>query len=411
MRKPAAFLITIAVIVLIMSLDLNGLWAWLANEVSVHRETIVTQNAGERCSVDVTVLRRTPFGNTESFVLSPTDYSLSVHPADSHSKKLAAFADGGLLCGQPAILDFDVMITLQPNCVYRFAGSRPKEDQWQQIVVVDRNVDADWISVDVSAESSVVQRHLNVIRYTEFDGNADRMVWSPDRVATTDDATYLTDATMVSLRGTRSLGGRYFRITRADEKAGPDNELPPPPVVLGSPASGIWDGQWILAGGESRDDGYDVPQRVFSFSAMDNEWMSLPVLPDNVFRPVAVGDRSGELVVLADMESSDRSASRLQTLVLRKDTWVTADSCDYSLPVGDVFVVCDGFIATSTQSRHAVVKHLSGGYLQTVALVADASAVTRVVVIDNRVLLVDGDRGVYELSAPWGADSDSPDAL
>jgi hypothetical protein len=395
LKKTILWFCVLAAVVVVASLDLNGLSDWYKNRLFIVPGGILHAEVDKPFTVNVLAQRPTPFGGYEN-VLVPADHcKLTMQPLDDHSAEFADFSNGEIHCSRRAILHVEFFVELLPHSPFEFINEdNPRRCRWTQFVAVDIDPVADWKEIDLTTRPPHIQRHMSVLSRTEFYGdNSVRFEWQPDRVVSDRNVTLMTAACVSSSRGQVNLESGYLLFDGHS-----DHELPAPPKILGSPAVCIFNDQWILAGGEVPEKGYDVPQHVFAMDLKNRQWRELPTLPDEIYRTEAVFEREGELMVVAlvqDAANDDISAP--QAFVLRDGAWLPEESSSYTFPVGNAFGVKTGVLSIATQDRNVAIKHLENGRLQTIALAAGYSSIAPITVIDNLVLQwVDG--RVYELN-------------
>ena len=394
LRKAALWIAVLATISLIASLDLNALFDWGGNRIllSPPSEPAFVE-VGSPWKVAARANLRDPFGNHETFVIPPDQYRLTIHPLDDHTERCAVIADDSVSSAEPAILHLEFRIELRPESEYRFASSEPASGRWRQLLLVGIDPRSDWRAIDLDAEPEIVRRHMSVISRTEYDGQGSTYFpWMPERVVSTGDATLMCDATVVTRAGHTYLRHSYAMFDGTD-----DRELPPPPVLRGSPAICVFDGQWILAGGAIPHEGYTVEQIVAAFDLETEEWSMLPPLPDEASYPAAAFEHRGHLAVYSPVHDHATDTWGPNTLyVLRDGQWSAESALAFDLPTGDTFGLETGLLCVETQETHNAIKLLRDGYLQTIGVAEGYSGNAPVTVVDNRALQW-RDEGVYEL--------------
>ncbi len=392
-KKPLLWILGIAAVMLLVSIDFNGLSDWLGNRVILlPKDQIPQLNVNTPWKVEVKVHRRDPFGNNEEIILPDDQYRLSMTPLDDHTERLAQFENGAITCPEAAMLHLKFQIDLLPESKFRFFG-KSTIGTWNQLLAVGIEPIGEWLRVDVKNEPVHVQNHLQVVSRSEYDGNGGTYFpLTPDEVTSTKDLTLVCDAAVTTLRGNSSLHYNYFSFDGSK-----DHNIADPPLVRGSPQTCLLNNQWILAGGNLPEEGYSIPQIVLAYDLKTKTWSQLPTLPDETSHVTAAFVNQNQLAVYSPTHDDTTDEWGPTTLyVLRGDKWAKEGELKYDFGVGDTFSVENGIIFIATQSMNNPIKTLMGGYMKTIGVAPGYSAHAPVVVVDDRILQWTNE-GVYEL--------------
>lgn len=373
----------VGAIVLLVSIDFNGLSDWLGNRVILLPENKIPRlELNTPWKIAVKVHRRDPFGNNEEIILPGDEYRLTMTPLDDHTERLAQFENGAITCSEAAILHLKFQIDLLPESKFRFFG-KSTIGTWNQLLAVGIEPIGEWRRVDIEKEPAHVQHHLQVVSRFEHDGNGGTYFpLTPEEILSTKGLTLVSDAAVTTLRGNSSLHYNYFLFDGSK-----DHDIDAPPLVRGSPKTCLFNDQWILAGGNLPEDGYSIPQIVLAYDLKTKTWSQLPTLPEETSHVKVTFVKHGQLAVYSPTYDEATQKWGPNTLyVLRDGKWSTEGELKYDFPIGDAFGTKDGVICLATQNINNPVKTIKDGYMKTIGIAPGYSAHAPVVVVDDRIL-------------------------